>query len=47
VYDTLGVKLTEVGESFYNPLIPDTISELQKKNLIQDEEGFFFFNLDK
>jgi arginyl-tRNA synthetase len=39
VYDLLGVKLTEVGESFYNPLIPGVIAELQGLGLLRDEEG--------
>ena len=30
VYDMLGIKLTEVGESFYNPMLPGVISELQQ-----------------
>ena len=28
IYDALKIKLTEVGESFYNPYIPGVISEL-------------------
>ncbi len=28
IYDALKIKLTEVGESFYNPFIPDVIKEL-------------------
>jgi arginyl-tRNA synthetase len=33
LYDALGVKLTEVGESFYNPMIPGVIEELEKVSL--------------
>ena len=29
MYDALDVKLTEVGESFYNPYIPSNIAKLQ------------------
>jgi arginyl-tRNA synthetase len=39
VYTALGVKLTEVGESFYNPMIPATIEELTKLGLIKTEEN--------
>lgn len=30
VYDILDVKLDEVGESYYNPMIPAVIEELQQ-----------------
>lgn len=39
VYDCLKVELKEVGESFYNPLIPSTIVELTSKGLIQISEN--------
>ena len=39
VYDVLGVKLEEFGESFYNPMIPGTIEELTKLGLVEDEGG--------
>ncbi len=37
IYDALGVELTEVGESFYNPLIPGTIEELQSLDLCKED----------
>jgi arginyl-tRNA synthetase len=34
VYDALGIRLTEVGESFYNDKIPHAIEKLQQVNLL-------------
>ena len=34
MYDALDVKLTEVGESFYNPYIPSNIAKLQVPMLV-------------
>ena len=39
VYDILGVQLKETGESFYNPMIPGVIEELQSLGMIKDENG--------
>lgn len=42
VYEKLGVTLKDgdvVGESFYNPMLPGIISELQEKGLAEDSEG--------
>jgi arginyl-tRNA synthetase len=42
VYDMLGVLLTEddtVGESFYNPLLPVVVEELQEKGLLVEDDG--------
>jgi arginyl-tRNA synthetase len=42
VYDLLGVLLTEddtVGESFYNPLLPVVVDELEAKGLLVEDEG--------
>ncbi|MED6184870.1 hypothetical protein PIB30_051648 [Stylosanthes scabra] len=39
VYERLGVKLEEKGESFYNPYIPGVLEELNKKGMIEDNEG--------
>ena len=42
VYDLLGVLLTEddvVGESFYNPLLPVVVSELDAKGLLVENDG--------
>ncbi|WP_433192459.1 arginine--tRNA ligase [Nocardia sp. CA-107356] len=41
IYDRLGVLLTPddyVGESFYNPLLPDTIAELVDKGIAVDSD---------
>jgi len=45
VYDSLGVKLTEVGESFYNPMIPSTIEQLQQLGLVMNEEEMLIVKL--
>ena len=42
VYDLLGVLLTPddtVGESFYNPLLPVVVSELEEKGLLVEDDG--------
>jgi len=42
VYDVLGVLLTEediVGESFYNPLLPVVVEELDAKGLLVEDDG--------
>ncbi|XAR67064.1 Arginine--tRNA ligase [Bertholletia excelsa] len=39
VYQRLGVKLEEKGESFYNPFIAGVLEELDKKGLIEESEG--------
>ncbi len=42
VYDLLGVLLTDkdtVGESFYNPLLPVVVSELDEKGLLVEDDG--------
>ncbi|MDB4944690.1 MAG: argS [Labilithrix sp.] len=42
VYAKLGVKLTDAdicGESFYNPLLPGVVTELEQKGLVSESEG--------
>lgn len=39
VYQRLGIKLEEKGESFYNPYIPAVLEELDSKGLIKESEG--------
>jgi arginyl-tRNA synthetase len=42
VYDLLGVLLTDddiVGESFYNPLLPVVVSELDEQGLLVEDDG--------
>ncbi|MES2345287.1 MAG: arginine--tRNA ligase [Chlamydiota bacterium] len=39
IYDLLDVKLTERGESFYNPYLQDVITDLTKKGLIEISDG--------
>ena len=39
IYDLLDVKLEERGESFYNPMLADTVSDLEVKGLVTVSEG--------
>ena len=39
IYSRLDIKLEEVGESFYQKLIPSVIEEVKNKNLIIQDEG--------
>lgn len=39
IYDRLNIKLTEVGESFYQNMIPNLIEELKEKKLLESEDG--------
>ncbi len=39
IYDLLDVKLTERGESFYNPLLAGVIEELEKRSLLEEDAG--------
>jgi len=39
LYDRLQITLTERGESFYNPLLPAVVEDLQGAGLLQEDEG--------
>lgn len=39
VYDRLGVSLKEMGESFYNPIIPGVLDKVRAKGLMEDSNG--------
>lgn len=39
IYDLLGISLIERGESFYNPQLPEVVSDLEKKGLVTLSEG--------
>jgi len=39
IYDLLGVRLIERGESYYNPVLADTVADLENKGLITISEG--------
>lgn len=39
IYDRLDVKLEEVGESFYNPMLRPMIEELREKGISQEDGG--------
>lgn len=39
VYDLLDIKLEERGESFYNPMLPEIVKDLEEKGLVTVSEG--------
>jgi arginyl-tRNA synthetase len=39
IYDILDIKLTERGESFYNPLLPEVVEDLDKQGLLKEDAG--------
>lgn len=39
IYDLLGIKLIERGESYYNPYLPEIVADLERKGLVQISEG--------
>ncbi len=39
IYDLLDVKIKSRGESFYNPLLPGIVKELEDKGLVQISDG--------
>ena len=45
IYERLDINLDEVGESFYQPMIPDLIEELKNKKLLIKEDGRFIIKI--
>ncbi len=39
IYDLLDINVTERGESFYNPLLPDVVADLEKLGLLEQDQG--------
>lgn len=39
IYDLLGIKLIERGESFYNPMLADIVADLESKGIVQISDG--------
>lgn len=39
IYDLLDIKITERGESFYNPMLADTVADLEAKGLVTLSNG--------
>jgi arginyl-tRNA synthetase len=39
IYDLLGIRLIERGESYYNPLLAKTVQELEEKKIVQISDG--------
>jgi arginyl-tRNA synthetase len=39
IYDLLDISLTERGESFYNPLLPGVVEDLEKLGLVVEDGG--------
>lgn len=39
IYDLLDIEVTERGESFYNPLLPDVLKTLTAAGILQEDQG--------
>jgi len=39
IYDLLDIKVQERGESFYNPLLPQVVEDLEKAGLLVEDQG--------
>ncbi|WP_448571434.1 arginine--tRNA ligase [Trichothermofontia sp.] len=39
IYDLLDIHLTERGESFYNPLLPAVVADLEQQGLLVEDQG--------
>jgi arginyl-tRNA synthetase len=39
IYDLLDIRITERGESFYNPLLADVVQDLDKLGLLVEDQG--------
>lgn len=39
IYDRLDIELTERGESFYNPMLPDVVADLERSGLLVEDQG--------
>ena len=39
IYDRLDIKLDEVGESFYNPMLEPLVKELKEKGIAKEDQG--------
>ena len=39
IYDRLGATIVERGESFYNPLLPGVVADLDEKGLLAESDG--------
>ncbi len=39
IYDLLDIRLTERGESFYNPFLPAVVADLDDLGLLQEDQG--------
>ena len=39
IYDRLDIKLTEVGESFYNPMLKDLVERMIAQEIAKEDKG--------
>lgn len=46
IYDQLDVVLEEVGESFYNDLLPDTVADVMRAGVAREDDGAIIIKLD-
>jgi arginyl-tRNA synthetase len=47
LYDALGVRITERGESFYNPMLPGLVDQLRRDGVAVESEGALCVFLDE
>jgi len=45
VYQALDVRLDEVGESFYNPIIPEVVNILKGHDVVEEDQGMLIIKL--
>jgi arginyl-tRNA synthetase len=46
IYELLDIQLTDRGESFYNPYLPDIITDLQQQGILVDSDGAKCVSID-
>ena len=45
IYDKLNIQLTEVGESFYQPMVKNLVNELQDAGILEEDNGRKVINI--
>lgn len=47
IYDRMDIRLQEVGESFYNPMLTPMLEDLKSRNIAQESEGAMCIKVGK
>lgn len=47
IYNRMDIKLTEVGESFYNPMLAPMVKELTDKKIAEESDGALIIRVGK